>query len=237
MINLVLQGKGGVGKSLIAALMAQYFQEKNIPLYCADTDPVNTTFAGYSGFRVNVIKLLNESQQIDARAFDTLIDELLGHDGISIVDNGASTFVPLSAYLSENHIIPLFKESGREVCIHTVLTGGQAFTDTLLGLQHILATHETPVVVWQNSFFGELSNGGKTFQESSIFDRFKHKIKGIITIEKRNPDTFGKDLELLIKEKMTFADAFSSSAFGFMPKQRLKLIKTDIFSQLSAIGL
>jgi CO dehydrogenase nickel-insertion accessory protein CooC1 len=51
-IHLVLQGKGGVGKSLVASLVTQYFVKQNNgePIFCADTDPVNRTFAGYKSF-------------------------------------------------------------------------------------------------------------------------------------------------------------------------------------------
>jgi CO dehydrogenase nickel-insertion accessory protein CooC1 len=42
-INLVLQGKGGVGKSLIASLLTQYLMQKDggQRIFCADTDPVD----------------------------------------------------------------------------------------------------------------------------------------------------------------------------------------------------
>ena len=46
-IHMVLQGKGGVGKSFIAALMAQFLQDRGRDPVCIDTDPVNATFAGY----------------------------------------------------------------------------------------------------------------------------------------------------------------------------------------------
>jgi CO dehydrogenase nickel-insertion accessory protein CooC1 len=35
-VHLILQGKGGVGKSFIAALLAQYLQEKGVPVRCFD---------------------------------------------------------------------------------------------------------------------------------------------------------------------------------------------------------
>jgi CO dehydrogenase nickel-insertion accessory protein CooC1 len=46
-IHLTLQGKGGVGKSLIAAILAQFFQNSGRDVRCIDTDPVNRTFAQY----------------------------------------------------------------------------------------------------------------------------------------------------------------------------------------------
>jgi integrase len=41
------QGKGGVGKSLVSAALAQYFRHRKIIPHCFDTDPVNATFAQY----------------------------------------------------------------------------------------------------------------------------------------------------------------------------------------------
>ena len=43
-VHLVLQGKGGVGKSCVSAILAQYFRTKSAPVHFVDTDPINTTF-------------------------------------------------------------------------------------------------------------------------------------------------------------------------------------------------
>ena len=37
-VHLILQGKGGVGKSLVAAILVQYFREKQKVVQCFDTD-------------------------------------------------------------------------------------------------------------------------------------------------------------------------------------------------------
>ena len=50
-VHLILQGKGGVGKSLISAILGQYFQSKKITPHCFDTDPVNATFAQYQALQ------------------------------------------------------------------------------------------------------------------------------------------------------------------------------------------
>ncbi|CCG42341.1 hypothetical protein PHAMO_380009 [Magnetospirillum molischianum DSM 120] len=43
---------------------------------------------------------------------------------VMVVDNGASTFVPLCSYLLQNEVIPLLAEAGHGVRFHTVITGG-----------------------------------------------------------------------------------------------------------------
>ncbi len=235
-IHMVLQGKGGVGKSLVAALMAQYLKARNESVYCADTDPVNDTFARYRGFAAERIQILNEDKNIDARAFDALIERVLEHEGDVVIDNGASTFLPLSAYLLENNVIELLQDAGKTVYIHTILTGGQAMDDTMIGLNSLLVSQSALLVVWENEFFGVVAKDGKRFNDSKLYEKNKDRIKGIVTIHKRNADTFGKDLEVLVSNKLTFDAAMTSDLFGTMPRQRLKMIRKSIDEQLDAVG-
>ena len=234
-IHFTMQGKGGVGKSLCAAIQVQYFQSKTPNVLAFDTDPVNDTLTQYVALKAKPVPILDKNKNINARAFDQLMEQLLQNEGVSIVDNGASTFVPLMAYMAENNVSAVLKEAGKTLYIHSVITGGQAFDDTLNGLQIMVNAHKGPVVVWENEFFGEVAKDGKTFQQSNLFSKVKQSIPGIITLQKRNPDTFGADMELMVKNKMTFDQAIASDQFAIMAKQRLKMMKADIFEQLDKI--
>src|SRR3954463_884862 len=76
-VHLSLQGKGGVGKSLVASLLAQYFTDrKKIPIRCIDADPVNQTLAQYKGLAAQRLDLMKEGS-VDQRAFDGLMETLL----------------------------------------------------------------------------------------------------------------------------------------------------------------
>ena len=107
----------------------------------------------------------------------------------------------------------------------------------MVGLNALIASQAAPIVVWENEFFGEVARDGKRFHESKLYEKNKDRIKGIVTIHKRNADTFGKDLEVLVSNKLTFDDAMTSDLFGTMPRQRLKMIKKSIFEQLDALGI
>jgi hypothetical protein len=76
-IHLTLQGKGGVGKSLIASVLAQYFLRKGVAVRCVDTDPVNRTLAQYSALGADWLSLRDEHNRIDQRAFDGLMERFL----------------------------------------------------------------------------------------------------------------------------------------------------------------
>jgi Mrp family chromosome partitioning ATPase len=55
-VNLVLQGKGGVGKSLVASILAQFYRANGHAVKCIDTDPVNQTFSQYAGIGAQHMK-------------------------------------------------------------------------------------------------------------------------------------------------------------------------------------
>jgi MinD superfamily P-loop ATPase len=66
-VHLLLQGKGGVGKSLIASLLAQFYKDRSVHAICVDTDPVCPTFSQYNALGTRYFKV-NDRYQIDWRA-------------------------------------------------------------------------------------------------------------------------------------------------------------------------
>ena len=94
MIHLILQGKGGVGKSMVAAILGQFLRARGLDVRCIDTDPVNQTLTQYTALHAEHLKLMSESR-IDSRVFDQLMERMLTESATFVVDNGASTFIPL----------------------------------------------------------------------------------------------------------------------------------------------
>lgn len=236
-VHLLLQGKGGVGKSLIASVLSQYFASKERALHAVDADPINQTLAEYRGLRVEPLNLLKDGN-VDQRAFDTLMERILTQIGTFVVDTGASTFIPLWHYLLENKALDVLVGSGRQVFVHTVITGGQALGDTLNGFDQLAeTTAQRNLVVWLNEYFGEVKQEGASFPDMAVYQARREKVHGVVAIVRRNADTFGKDVEEMISRKMTFDEAVNGAEFTIMAKQRLRLIQRDLFEQLDAIGL
>jgi hypothetical protein len=236
-VHFTLQGKGGVGKSLVSAFLAQYFRSLDSTIVkCIDTDPVNQTLVSYKALDASYIKLM-EGSKIDERNFDNLMERLLSEDGIFIVDNGSSSFVPLSNYLIENNAIQMLLDSGRQVYIHCVVTGGQALIDTLVGFKSLAQqTKSTNIIVWLNEYFGPIEQDGKSFNEMRVYHENAEKIRGIVRIAKRNQDTFGRDVQTMASGKLIFDEVLNGSDFTIMAKQRIRTIQRDIYEQLGAVG-
>jgi hypothetical protein len=236
-IHLTLQGKGGVGKSLVASLLAQYFGERKRAVRCIDTDPVNRTLAQYSALAADWLSLRDEHNRIDQRAFDGLMERFLTEDGaVFVVDSGASTFLPLWHYLLENDALNYLRRHGRRVFVHTVITGGQALLDTLNGFNELAQSSiERNIVVWVNEYFGRVEADGKRFSDMAAYRSNIEKVLGAVVIAKRNQDTFGRDVEEMISAKLTFKEAITSGRLPIMAKQRLKVVERDLFEQLDAL--
>jgi integrase len=110
----------GNGGSFVAALMAQFLQDRDIK----------------------------------PRRFDSLVEHIADAGSTCehvIVDNGASSFLPLADYMLSYDLPGLLAEMGHELWLHSVITGGQGQDDRLEGLLELLENFAVPVVVWRNA--------------------------------------------------------------------------------------
>ncbi len=237
-IHFVLQGKGGVGKSLVASLLCQYLQKKGLSVSAVDTDPVNKTLTGYKEIDVHPIDIMN-GDDIDNRRFDLLMEIIFEKpmDSHIVIDNGASSFVPLCSYLKENDALELLCDRDHQIFLHTIVTGGQAITDTVNGLNTLaLSFSGTPLVVWLNSFFGNVAMRGESFEKFIVYKENIKKFKAIIQLPIRKQSTFGKDLEELFARRETFEAAINSS-LPVMTRQRLKTYWRDVQDVIDTANL
>jgi hypothetical protein len=237
-LHIVIQAKGGVGKSFVSSLLAQYEISKGNEVIGIDTDPSNATFSSIKGLGARWLNILTNGK-IDPIQFDTIIkiafEENIEPEKSIIIDTGSSAFSPLIEYFIENEIFDMLREK-YTVKIHVPLMGGQEFINTLDGLNTIYEKFpKERFIVWLNTHHGEIEKDGITFEKMEIYQKIKKSIDGIVRITKRNEATFGKDLESMTTLKLKFSDIALSEDFSLMSKQRLAIVKNDIFSKLDLI--
>ncbi len=236
-VHLILQGKGGVGKSFIASLLQQHFIERDLSPIGIDTDPVNASFSGYKALKAERLQII-EGSRVNPRIFDNLIEKILeaDDDSVFIIDNGASTFIPLCAYLFENHVVEYLKEEDCSVYFHTVLTGGQALADTMNGINDLFKHFEdVPVCIWINEYFGKPENNGKTFEQSKLYEENADQIHGLLKIAEVNKETFGFDMRQMMEAKLTFEEVKENTAFKTMARSRLHRVWKDLNEQIATM--
>lgn len=235
-VHMTLQGKGGVGKSLISSIMVQYLLEKGRPVVAVDTDPVNATLFGYAAFNTQRVELMENGSLIE-RNFDGLIERIVEEDTHFVVDNGAASFIPLAYYLAENDVLNLISTHGKEPVIHTVITGSQAMFDTLAGFVSLAEQIPANVklIVWLNEFQGAIEHEGKSFEQMKAYLDHKDRVHGLIRIPRQTSSTFGEDIKLMLARKITFAEVEKDSEFKLMAKSRLSQVKRTLFDQLETV--
>lgn len=232
-IHMILQGKGGVGKSFIAATLAQYKASKGQKPLCIDTDPVNATFEGYKALKVKRLQIM-DGEEINPRNFDSLIELIAPAKDDVIIDNGASSFVQLSHYLISNQVPALLAEMKHELVVHTVITGGQALLDTVNGFAQLASQFPESAlfVVWLNPFWGPIEYEGKGFEQLRAYTANKARVSAIVRIPALKEETYGRDLSDMLQARLTFDEALAMDSLTIMSRQRLKIVKGQLFTQL-----
>lgn len=232
-IHAMLQGKGGVGKSTAMAVLTQYMGDKGELPLPIDTDPVNATFASFPGLNVQRVEIM-EGEEINPRKFDGMVEMACASETSVVIDNGASSFVPLAHYLISNEVPAMLQDMGHELVIHTMITGGQALVDTLSGFAHLAAQFPTEArfVVWLNPYFGAIEAEGRTFEQMKAYREHKARVSSLVQMPAFKAETHGYDFAQMLQSRLTFAEALESPAVPLMTKQRLTMVRRRLWEQL-----
>lgn len=119
-IHFVGGEKGGVGKSVLARVLAQWFIDKSIAFAAVDADQSQGALLRY--YR-------EHTQPVDLSAIesaDQIMDRALGSERHVLVDLPGQSAHLLRAWLTEADLLPFAKEMGIGVTLWHVIDGGFA---------------------------------------------------------------------------------------------------------------
>lgn len=234
-VHCVLQAKGGVGKSFVASLIVQWHQHIATPVAAFDTDPMNHTLMSVPGLNATHIELLNRDA-LNVDGVDDLMERIITHTGPVAIDNGAASFYPMANYLLSNGIAFL-QEHQRRMVVHTVVAGGQPAADTLAGMVALLEQFPTsvPVVVWVNEHDAPFEADGAGFEQTRAYQANVARIAGIIRLPTMDPRTHGRDVAMMLSQRLTFSEAIASDEFRLVAKSRLNQVRAAVFEQMDVV--
>ena len=128
-LNFIGGEKGGVGKSVVARVLAQYFIDKGLPFTGFDTDRSHTTFTRfYQDYAAPVIVDRYESLDAVAGAYETASDAGLPN---VIVDLAAQTAAPLARWIQDSDVLPVMADLGVTVNFWHIADAGKDAVDLL----------------------------------------------------------------------------------------------------------
>jgi len=236
--HLILQGRGGVGKTLVAVMLTQALASVGRDPTSIDTDPVNATFSGYAALNVQRLEIM-EDDEINPRSFDRLVEMIDGAKGDVVIDNGASSFVPLSHFLISNAVPALLTEMGHQLVVHVVIAGAQSLLDTIHGFAQLAKQFplDAAFVVWLNPYYGPIEHEGKGFEQMKAYVANKDRVAAIVRLPVLKKETYGRDLADMLQARLTFDEALARDSLTIMTRQRLKIIRDQVFGQIASAAV
>jgi hypothetical protein len=232
-VHIILQGKGGIGKSVVASWLAEFLIERGQHVRCIDGDPVNRSLSQHKAFSVEKLDLVNQDGVLQRTRYDSTIERFATDDAVFVVDNGATVFLPLWTYIVETEMFTVLRQAGRRVYLHVPISGGEMLNDTLLGFKTLAeSAPERNLVLWINEYFGPVARDGKAFNQMQVYLDHQDKVLASVGIPRRSSDTYGETVRTMREKKLTFAEAIASQEFMLVQKSRLHIVRRELFEQL-----
>lgn len=223
-IHFIGGEKGGVGKSVLARLLAQYHIDQGLPFRAFDTDRSHGALLRFYA---------DYSQPMildDFESADQLMESALETDRDILVDLAAQTSLPLHRWIDQNDLLTLADEERIQIVFWHVLDDG-ADAIALLNALFDRYGHDASYVVVKN--YGR----GKNFSayESSTA-RVKAQEMGATSIEI-------PDLHAATMRKIDYGNASLWAAahtqecgLGLMDRQRVKVWTKRVYQQLEQVS-
>src|SRR5690242_13993146 len=86
-VHLVLQGKGGIGKSVVASWLTEFLITRGQKVCAIDADPVNRSLGQYKALGAEKLDLMNQDGLIERSRFDRLVERFDPVDSSYVVDS------------------------------------------------------------------------------------------------------------------------------------------------------
>jgi hypothetical protein len=235
-IHLILQGKGGVGKSVVASWLAEFLIARGKPVQCIDGDPVNRSLGQYKALRAEKLDLVNQDGLVQRTRYDALLQRFATEDAVFVVDSGATAFMPFWAYVMETEMMRILRDAGRRIYVHVPISGGEMLNDTLFGFKTLAeSTTEKNLVLWINEYFGPVARDEKRFEQMQVYIDHQSKVLASVGIVQRSADTYGQTIRRMREKKLTLGEAIDCPDFMLAERSRIHIVRRDLFEQLERL--
>jgi len=233
-LHIVFTAKGGVGKSYVSSLLAQYADSSGEPMRVLDLDQSNAMLARLPDLKAETVDLLTDSKFDDAK-LDKIVRRMMTEPDTYLIDIGASTFQDVWRYFFENQVLELLRDEGVRVVVHCVLVGGVELPDTLSSFSQVAKkVSGRDVIVWLNPLRGPVTANGKSFSEMKAFEDHKAKILAIVALPTPD-DAVMTELRSLGLMRKTLLGVDSVDELDFLSKHRLKRHRDQIFKSIGDV--
>lgn len=217
---LILNGKGGVGKSFFAVNFVQYLKDHDIAHAAFDSDDENSTLKRFH----SEVQFIDTSEPTD---IDKMGLALADHDVVVVDCRAASTRIFLD-YFKETHLPNFLESLGARLTIACPVNHEM---DSIYQIQRLANAigGEVDFLVVRNEVHGE---GFELFDKSKLRQKLMNELNAKeIVVHKMHKWL----VEGLQKSKLTPTAARNHEDFTIMDRQRLVNWQRDFYEQLDLV--
>jgi hypothetical protein len=227
-INFIGGEKGGVGKSVTARLLAQYFIDRNRAFAGFDTDRSHHSFARfYEGFATPVAVDSFEGLDAIVNGFESNPNQSV------IVDLASQTLAPLARWIHASGLFEIFQELGVAVNFWHVVDNGKDSSDLLGTLIDTFGPGPNYIVV-QNE--GRGSDFGLLLGSDSMTKASANGAR-IITLPRLHEAALRKIDTQNTSFWKAINDRSGPHALGLLERQRVKNWLGQVYAEFDKLPL
>ncbi|MEO8299411.1 MAG: mobilization protein [Burkholderiales bacterium] len=225
-IHLIGGEKGGVGKSMMARVLAQFFIDRQRPFIGFDTDRSHSTFSRfYAEFAAPVVVDRYE-------ALDRIIESAVEQPGRRVlVDLAAQTHAPVVKWMEDSGVLDVADLSGIGVHYWHVMDVGRDSVDLLQRVLDQFGPRVRYVVVLNQLHGSDFSQ----LEASGLLERARALGARVITLKQLHHGVVQK----IDAQNSSFWSALHSGSpagLGLMERQRLKMWLGHAYGEVERAG-
>ena len=227
-IHLVGGEKGGVGKSLVARILAQYMIDKELPFIGFDTDRSHGALMRFYAGHASPV-LVDRYEALDA-----IIETAVEQPGRRVlVDLAAQTHDPLVRWMDDGGVVNLADEMGLTLNYWHVMDTGKDSVDLLkklldrfgTGLKYVLVRNQV-----RGNDFSVLEQSGEQARAQALGAR-------IVSVKRLHEGVMNR----IDSASSSFSEAKTSdkdeTGLGLMDRQRIKMWLRDAYREMDDVGV
>lgn len=232
-LNFIGGEKGGVGKSVLSRLLAQYFIDRNRAFTGFDTDRSHNSFTRfYADFASPVIVDRYEGLDKIVACFEDNAPD--AQPASVIVDLAAQTALPLSRWIQDSDLLPLMGDMGVTVNFWHLADAGKDSVDLLERLVNTYGKGPNYIVVknlGRGSDFSEL-------EQSAALKKALELGGCVVTL----PQLHESSMRKIDRRNASFWSAINDRSggddtLGMLERQRVKTWLKNSYTMLDGLPL
>ena len=227
-IHFIGGEKGGVGKSVMSRLLAQYYIDRETPFNAFDADASHGAMLKYYADYSDPVDISN------FESIDRIVEKTLETEKTAIVDLAAQATKRLDQWLDESGVIELAGEAGLALTFWHVMDDG---SDSMMLLERLLDTHDNQLayVLVRNhgrgKDFSHFDNSELATQAEALGAKVID-LPGLHAPTMRKIGHIGASFWAAANNR----DSSLGPTLGMLERQRVKLWLNRTYEQLDRIG-